>query len=415
MKCFFINFKFKYSIIFFILLLCCSFTDSTEIYEETPKKIVVIYNRIHKSFNQVKKPPILKLSSNKNYIAKIAPYNGETILTISKKAYEVCLGFGTESDEAIAAILSHELTHYYKDHGWCLSFGLKNDSVLKKIFKKDKLRQESEADLYGGIYSLIAGYNTTAIYPQLLDKLYKQFNLPNDLVGQPTKKERKDIYNEIITKLLGLTTIFETSQILYSLHRYSETLDCYEYIFHEGFPSKEMYNNAGVAALLMAIRLFENKEVSFIFPVEFDAASRLPEKRTITEQQIKLREHYLAKALNYFTRVSLMDVDYLSPKLNLACVNILYGNYYTAIESLNKMLEASNDGDIYVTRGIAYANLGIYDKAKIDFQLGKKYGSINAAENLKILSEESKINENNSSCSNKPLFSTEQILSLIHI
>ena len=41
-------------------------------------------------------------------------------------------------------------------------------------------------------YSYISGYKINNIAPRLLDTLYKVYNIPEDLEGYPSLKERKN-------------------------------------------------------------------------------------------------------------------------------------------------------------------------------------------------------------------------------
>ena len=95
---------------------------------------------------------------------------GTNQITFEEKAYGICASFGAETDNAIAYILSHELIHYYKQHGWEATFAKKfagqqmGEDINETVH--DMKQQETESDLLGGFLAYTAGFNTVGIAPK---------------------------------------------------------------------------------------------------------------------------------------------------------------------------------------------------------------------------------------------------------
>lgn len=101
---------------------------------------------------------------------------------------------------ATAYLFSHELGHYYLNHtdthvkSRAYAQTTSKSAVLAGDSRKaDLLNKESEADLYGGLYSTQAGYYALDIAEEFLNLVYEYYNLPKELQGYPSLSDRIEI------------------------------------------------------------------------------------------------------------------------------------------------------------------------------------------------------------------------------
>ena len=78
--------------------------------------------------------------------------------------HDLCRAQGPDSLAALAALLGHELAHYYEDHGWIGDFGNGfADLEVAQSLKRQKrspekvVEIETQADYFGGFYGYVAG------------------------------------------------------------------------------------------------------------------------------------------------------------------------------------------------------------------------------------------------------------------
>ncbi|MBL4592736.1 MAG: M48 family metalloprotease [Flavobacteriales bacterium] len=128
-----------------------------------------VYKDIVRSIGDGRQAPVLIFAFNKtaleNYTTYYSPKR-QTII-IGEGIYNITVSFGADSLDALAFVLGHELSHYYKDHGWGMSFGAapENFKIAQEIYDSEltidrKKIMEAEADYFGCLYGYLAGYNT---------------------------------------------------------------------------------------------------------------------------------------------------------------------------------------------------------------------------------------------------------------
>src|SRR5690349_3723993 len=64
--------------------------------------------------------PTLVMNKRERYVAWMDP--DQVQIGLEEKAYDICATFGKDSLNALAALLAHELTHYYEKHDWSRHF-----------------------------------------------------------------------------------------------------------------------------------------------------------------------------------------------------------------------------------------------------------------------------------------------------
>lgn len=354
----------KFRILFFAFTIVASISYGQNI---TQKKIVLqkVFDNIVNAYGNAKAPPLLQLIPKSKSEGNPAFYSSTPVPTIKieEQAFDICMQLGDDGLNALSIILSHELAHYYNDHTWCsdFSYAIKNSQLgktLRDLSKADRIKYETQADNFGFYYSCISGYSPFSIYDKLIDKIYATYKLPNNVPGYPTKDERKMIAQKAQEKIRKLYQVFEAGTILTYASKYQEAISCFNYL-NKFFPSRENYNNLGVARLLLALRLKPLQAVEFIYPVEIDAVSRLKIAGTRgldEDRDARITDLLQAAKKDFETAISL-DPDYTKAYINLACVYDLLGNYEAAIGRINEITSKDKD-DISTLeiKAIAYAH-----------------------------------------------------------
>jgi hypothetical protein len=164
-------------------------------------KVQIIYNNILSAIgNKLDLPPDLYIIDSTN---KVAYINDQGVFIENRLIELLCQE--EFFDSKMSYIISHELAHHYLDHSWMRNSGLgySNDIgqyVDEKAYSKDQRKlAESEADLFGGFYGQIAGYNTLEHAKQTLAKVYEEYKIPNQIKGYPSLDERYQIIDAKIT------------------------------------------------------------------------------------------------------------------------------------------------------------------------------------------------------------------------
>jgi tetratricopeptide (TPR) repeat protein len=264
-------------------------------------------------------------------------YPGENPkVVMDEEVYDLCTQMGKDSLNALAALLGHELAHHYEKHDWCSSFSflLGSDNELVKAIRvnpiSSKQQIESQADYFGGFYGYVAGFNTYKVLPKLLDKLYLYYKLPDKLAGYPSKAQRIEIASKRMAELTQWVSIFDAGEFLFAIQQFELASSCFTYL-SEKFPSKEIYNNAGVCYLFKAKTILDPQSIPFMLPIEFDPCTNL--KSTLraadwnNDQKSDSIRFYGALAVREFEKAQRIAPDYFAAQINKACAYIVMGNY----------------------------------------------------------------------------------------
>jgi hypothetical protein len=73
---------------------------------------------------EMRQMPPIEINSKINgqqLIAQYRPYPQPKII-LDEKLYDLCVGFGRDSLNALACIIGHEMAHFYENHIWSTSF-----------------------------------------------------------------------------------------------------------------------------------------------------------------------------------------------------------------------------------------------------------------------------------------------------
>ena len=367
------NFKrILFSLIFLIF-------HSSAIFSQNNDKVIkdIFDNLILSIGNSFPEAPKLKL----NQQVGVAVYSpSKKTISIDSEIYKICRTFKSDSLNAMAYILGHELAHHYLNHGW-LDENYDDDdqnlSFIKhiKVNTIDSIKQlesEIQADLFGGFFAHIAGYNSLKIAPSLLKKIYKEYKLKDNLKGYPTLAERQVIVQKQLDKLEELKSVFDAATIALASGFYPGAEEGFDFIIKKGFTSREIYNNLGLSYLMEAMDI-EKSKIAFAYPFEFDAETRLnTDNSRDVNLDIKLSIELVKSAIKAINKALIVAPDYKPALINYICANSILAE----LDSVNRKT--------YLTNAKMKINdLNDYDKQKFDvlnaiilYQTGNKEGSL---------------------------------------
>lgn len=363
-------------LIFFLISFCFCLNS---VYAQDSDEIQIrkVFQDLVNAYGNPKSEPILEIKQEKQkspaiYIASPSPK-----IILDQNFYKLCKTLGKDSLNAFSIVLSHELAHYYSDHTFCTDFAyvLRNDDKelsqkLKNYSKPQMLLLETEADNKAIFYSAMAGYDPFKIHEALLDKIYAEYNLPDNIEGYPTKSERKNIYKQTTANAEKLYHNFLQGLAFLKSGEYDKSIQEFEKL-NRHFPSRENYNNLGVAK---AYKVLENKPLTrneylypekFTYPFSIDSISYLQKSTERSYQNDKDLEALLKSAQKDFEKAISLDPDYVKSYVNLACVYDLLGNPEAAIGKLKELDKEQQDlQEVKQIMAIAYYNMGLEEKAE---------------------------------------------------
>ena len=327
-------------------------------------------------------------------------------VTVEERVYDLFASSGPDSLDALAWLLGHELAHRYMNHGWVTDFGngvadLQVGQTLQELRQQmSKLVEiETQADYFGSLFGHIAGYDALGAAPQALARIYREYELGEDVPGYPILSDRQEIAHRAREELSELVSVFEAGNGLLMVQQFEEAARCFDFIART-FPSREILNNAGVSRALAAIQRFEQGALRFAYPFELDAATRLRVGLKASDavpgdfDTAQRRDRLLADAQDAFERARKRDPAYAPAYVNLACVADLRGAYDDALYWANKAVrvageagETESAANARIARGIAraHAEPANREAAAEDFEKAKEGARPLALLNLKAL------------------------------
>ncbi len=282
------------------------------------------------------KAPALVMNANRQNIAWMNP--NAAAVGLEEKAYDVCRTFGSDSLNALAILLAHELTHYYEKHDWNRSFANTNTDLSTTRFINsldESIKQETQADYIGGFLAFSAGYNVYGIMPTLLPKLYEVYGLPDSLEGYPALADRIKMSQNASNQLLKLINVYETAGLLTVLEEYQAAATYYAYILQD-FQSREVYNNIGTNLAMAALSYYNEVEMPFVLPFELDQYARLNSLKSRQTDRLVIRERMFKEALAQFERAITLDPAYYTAYVNLISTHVLAKSWDDASYWLRK-------------------------------------------------------------------------------
>ena len=349
-----------------LLIIFCAFTSiKAQNFTAKEQTLQAVFNNLVTAYGNAKTAPSLVLLPNNKADKIIAQYFTipSPIIKVDEKLFDLCLSMGADSLNALSIILSHELAHYYNEHNWCsdFSFAIRNTTLGKQIVSETKdnnVSHEKEADNFGLYHSCLAGYKPFDIYSKLINKIYIKYRLPEKMKGYPSKSERILIGKDAEERIAKLYPKFIAGLASIKKGNYDTAITCFEDL-NKYFPSRENYNNLGIAKTLCALKLKQSQLKEFEYPLEIDYSSRLNinNSRGIDDEPAQKTETILKSAKSDFEKAISLDSKYTNAYMNLACVYDLLGNQDAALGVLND-LGVNNDRQTQLTiimlKAIAY-------------------------------------------------------------
>ena len=332
---------------FLIVVLFLSVSGFTQ--KSCVDKTRVIYKNIISGIgNSFPSPPKLNFSDNKRAVA----FLGSDGITIETPIINL-LCEDENFEDKIAYIISHELAHHYLSHTWMRNTGLGYASTIgefidEKSSSKDQRKlAESQADLFGGFFGQIAGYNVLGHAKSALSDVYNYYNLPHEIKGYPNFSERLEIIDSKINEANSLATLFEIGNVLLKLSDFENAKNCYEDILKNNFISREIYNNLGLVYLLKGIELSDNSISKYSYPISIDLDTRAEISTTRSGDLLNSPEKLFNQAEEFFEKSILLDKDYKKPLQNILVIEFIKGLKSNALDSFFESNEyASFDEDI---------------------------------------------------------------------
>lgn len=311
-----------------------------------------VFDQLVLAYGSAKTAPELVVTKQKQDRPAFYKFDKKPIVTIDTYLFTICRSFGKDSLNALSVVIGHELAHYYNEHSFCTDFAFairnKNEVFSKKvklIDKNQKIIYETQADDKGLFYAAIAGYDPFEIQPRLLDAIYTQYQL-KDTDGYPTKVQRKEIAKNALLKAKRLYETFTLGLKYIQEKNFDKAIEAFNTVNND-FPSRENYNNLGVAKTRKALDLKEPNEIEkasperFLYPIEIENKSRLNKEITRSlDDSSEEMEQLLKDAQNDFQEAIRLDPNFTKGYINLACVLDLLGNYP---KSIGTILELSKE------------------------------------------------------------------------
>lgn len=317
----------------------------------------VFENIINNIANNLPAPPDLEIVNS----TKRAAYISDGVIYIEKRLIKLFCD-KKDFESKIAYILSHELAHHYSNHGWTFSTGFTyyteagQDIEENTDYSSERLQRkkdESQADLFGGFFSQISGYNALSVGEETLKTIYDEYKI-RDSRSYPTLQERIDIVNFNIKKSIDLAEIFHFGNMSLLSGNLKEAKECFEEIIKNNFVSREIYNNLGLSYLLNAIK--NSPELSiYSYPIDIENQTRAEIKNTRSGTFSDSPFQDLKKAISYFEKAKNLDDNFEPAKVNLMVSDLLVSkiqdkldkNYYESLENY-KIKDLSKLNDIRV-------------------------------------------------------------------
>ena len=353
-----LNFSLKKGLtLFFIVMSFFMFGQN-----KGEKQIKTVFDQLVKAYGSAKSAPELVILKKKKTPIPPANYNpeGKPKIEVDIYLFTICRTYGKDSLNALSIVLSHELAHYYNDHKFCSDYAYanlhsKNINLTKSIRDaslNSRMEKETEADIKGFFYAAAAGYSPFGLQSQLIDKIYKEYSLPDVQKGYPSKQERIAIAKSADEKAKELFGYFQEGLKAMQEERYDDAILAFDKA-NSFIPYRENYNNIGVAkarkALLLKIKTSEEYKYPdrFLYPLEVENKSRLTQETTRTNNdRSQQMTELLLSAQKDFQEAIRLDPKFTKGYINLTCIYELLGKYNLAlgtIEELTKDEQNSRD------------------------------------------------------------------------
>lgn len=178
---------------------------------------------------------------------------------------------------SLAYLLSHELGHFHLRHTdtHMKLMAYANTSSSSAVYsgkskKEDLLFKESEADLYGGLFSIQAGYYSLKTAEDFLNIVYEYYQLPSDLPGYPTLDDRISLSKNLEFIVKDINEVYQIALALAFLGEHSLSQMLFKSIIRESnFITPEILHSLSFSLFLSTVGEIDNDLINeWQWPVE---------------------------------------------------------------------------------------------------------------------------------------------------
>ncbi len=281
-------------------------------------------------------------------------------------------------DDALAFLLAHEIAHVIRDHHGLLSsyqqISVTGTSTPPAPGKDEEVKalqaMELEADRLGLLYTSLGGFRGRAAVPILQRIIAATGSSP----FHPNPHQREGTLRATMGQITAHIELFSLGLVYLATGRYEEAARIYE-TFASLYPSREVYNNLGVAYHKWA--LLYRRDDGWFRSIMVDAETRAratlkdivksPEKQ-LTEEVHPLFRKYVDRALAAYRLAAESDPDYAIGHNNLALAYLEAGEYDFAVGEFKRALRLDAKlAAAWNNRGVAYMKTGDVKQAEADF------------------------------------------------
>ncbi len=388
-----------------ISLLFVTFFTSTQAgaiemtQEEKLTILKEVYLNIYSAMGINDNRPSLQLDTKRSRSVAYLKKNkdGSKTIAVEEKAFDLCFTLGDNAKNALAFLIAHELGHFRYDHHWgnefASSFAISDiqEEIAEASQKMGELKfYETQADQMGGVYCYLAGYNVEGIGSLLLPKIYAAYNLPEENSRYPSLNQRIEISKQNDEQIKKLIQVYEAGTYALIIGKYEEARKCLEHCLNNGFTSREVFNNIGVANFLEAAALLGHKEVIYAYPIELDVETRIKSANKGFTSNIK---ELLENASEKFEQAIRFDASYATAYVNKACVfsllkQLVDAEYFAkkGLQIAQENMETATAGNAICILGIIHHQIGDVKEAKAKLISGKtEYNNYLCGVNLEVV------------------------------
>jgi len=275
-------------------------------------------------------------------------------IVVSSEMVTLC-----SSEDELAVILSHELAHVKAGHinspfideklnsqyrGYLDQLGAPTSDHLieeySNLFHKneDSIENEIEADKEGISFTVLAGYDPTAVY-SIFNKALSSQSLSKNY---PSKNTRLKMIERRFGEMVEDAELFYAGMLYYlkgDLHQSDQFFRTYQ----NKFPGREVHNNIGVIQYHRGLYSMPISSVFGIRPIRMDFQT-LADKMILRGKSKSDYTEYFIQAEEEFLKAVSADPSYALAQFNLANVYVDLGDIPKAQEHLSKAEELGING-----------------------------------------------------------------------
>jgi hypothetical protein len=280
--------------------------------------------------------------------------------------YDICMEVG---EEALAAIVAHEMGHFFYHHSFAYSasgyaLSSKESDISSELDVAASEELEAQADIFAAMKCYNAGYDITEAMPKVLQKVYENNASPKKLSGYMPLSRRMEVADKAHKIFVDILPLYNAATYLYLLGEYRVAGDIFTYI-GEDYTSWEVYVNAALCYALEAIDYMKPERKKYIFPFQMQSNSNISAIHDFAQRGMGGRDddiidYMLEKAENRMNTALDKNPEVFGSQLTMAGI-MYYRNkiavanthaeeaYRLAENNTNKALALTAKGIIMVT------------------------------------------------------------------